>query len=120
MWHSDAVKRAFHRCFVVLGLLAMVMALAAIPAGVALASAKADAAVMADNADDMPCQHPCPGCAKPCPDMGTCLLKCFQPLSNLPAQENAQSYSVRELIVPELSRRISEAAIPPLLRPPSV
>ena len=98
----------------------MLMALAAIPAGIALASAKADAAVMVDNADDMPCHHPCPGCAKPCPDMGTCLLKCFQPLSNLPTQENVQSYSARDLISPELSRRISEALIPPLLRPPSV
>ena len=100
MWHPDAVKRTFHRCFVALGL--VVMALAAIPAGIALASAKVGAAVMADNSDDMPCHHPCPGCAKPCPDMGTCLLKCFQPLSNLPVQEYVQSYSVRDLIPPEL------------------
>lgn len=101
----------------------MVMALVAIPAGLALASAKsdmADTATMADSSDAMPCHHPCPGCAKPCPDMGGCLLKCFQPLSNAPAQEGVQSHTVRDLVPPGLSRRISEAPIPPLLRPPSV
>jgi hypothetical protein len=114
------VKRLLHRCFVALGILAMGMALAAIPAGIALASAKADMAAMSAGADEMPCEHPCPGCAKPCPDMGTCLLKCFQPLSNVAAQAGVQTYPLRERIPPGLSRRITEAPIPPLLRPPSV
>src|SRR3954454_19153836 len=84
LWRRGGVKRALHRCFVALGALAMAMALVAIPAGIALASAKADMAAMSASSDDMPCDHPCPGCAKPCPDMGSCLLKCFQPLSNTP------------------------------------
>jgi hypothetical protein len=105
---------------VALGVLAMLMALVAIPAGIALVSAKSDMAAMSASSDDMPCNHPCPGCAKPCPDMGTCLLKCFQPLSNAPVQASVQSYSVRDLIPPGLSRRTREAPIPPLLRPPSV
>jgi hypothetical protein len=98
----------------------MVMALVAIPAGLALASAKSDMAAMSGNSDEMPCKHPCPGCAKPCPDMGSCLLKCFQPLSNFPMQASLQSHSARDHIPPGLSRRITEAPIPPLLRPPSV
>ena len=93
LWHCHGVKRSLHRWFVALGVLAMVMALVAIPAGIALASAKSDMAAMAGSSDDMPCDHPCPGCAKPCPDMGSCLLKCFQPLSNAPAQASVQSSS---------------------------
>ena len=120
MWHSLRVKRSLHRWFVALGVLAMVMALVAIPAGIALASAKSDMAAMAGSSDDMPCNHPCPGCAKPCPDMGSCLMKCFQPLSNAPAQAIVQRYHVHDLIPPGLSQRIAEAPIPPLLRPPSV
>ena len=117
------MKGSLHRCFVALGVLALAMALVAIPAGIALASAKSDMAsmaAMADGSDDMPCHHPCPGCAKPCPDMGGCLLNCFQPLSDAPAQASVQAHTVRNLIPPGLSRRISEAPIPPLLRPPSV
>jgi hypothetical protein len=120
LWHCFSVKRSLHRWFVALGVLAMAMALVAIPAGIALASAKSEMADMADSSDDMPCDHPCPGCAKPCPDMGSCLLKCFQPLSNAPVQASVLGNSVRNLIPPGLSRRISEAPIPPLLRPPSV
>lgn len=120
MWHCHRVKRSLHRWFVALGVLAMAMALVAIPAGIALASAKSDMAAMAGSSDDMPCDHPCPGCAKPCPDMGSCLLKCFQPLSNAPAPAGVRTHSARDLIPPGLSRRITEAPIPPLLRPPSV
>ena len=120
LWQFEAVKKTLHRCFVVLGLLAMVSALAAIPAGMALASSKAEMAALADSADDMPCDHPCPGCAKPCPDMGHCLLKCFRQLSSAPAQAGVQGHYVRDLIPAGLSRRVSEAPIPPLLRPPSV
>jgi len=98
----------------------MLMALVAIPAGLALASAKSDVAAMAAGSDDMPCHHPCPGCAKPCPDMGSCLMKCFQQLSNAPLQASLPTHNVRDLFPPGLSRRISEAPIPPLLRPPSV
>jgi hypothetical protein len=105
-----------------MGLLAMAMALVAIPAGITLASAKNGMAVaMADNADDaMPCDHPCPGCAKPCPDMGSCLLKCFQPLTPTPVQVSINAPLLRGLVPFGLSRRIAEAPIPPLLRPPSV
>ena len=98
----------------------MAMALVAIPAGIALSSAKSDMAAMAGSSDDMPCDHPCPGCAKPCPDMGSCLFNCFQPLSNALMQASLRTHRVRDFIPPGLSRRISEAPIPPLLRPPSV
>jgi hypothetical protein len=120
LWHPDRVKKSLHRWFVAFGVLAMLAALVAIPAGIALASAKSDMLAMAGAADEMPCDHPCPGCAKPCPDMGSCLMKCFQPLSNAPVQASVQRYYVHDLIPPGLSQRIAEAPIPPLLRPPSV
>jgi hypothetical protein len=120
LWHNCRVKRSLHRWFVALGVLAMALALVAIPAGIALASAKADMAAMAGDSDEMPCDHPCPGCAKPCLDMGGCLLKCFQPLSNAPVQASVQAHTAADLFPPGLSRRMSEAPIPPLLRPPSV
>jgi hypothetical protein len=103
-----------------MGLLAMAMALVAIPAGIALASAK-NAMAMADNADEaIPCDHPCPCCAKPCPDVGDCLLNCLQQLSSTPVQMSINVSLVRGLVPLGLSRRIAEAPIPPLLRPPSV
>jgi hypothetical protein len=105
---------------VALGVLAMVVALVAIPAGIALAAAKSDTADMTASSDDMPCQHPCPGCAKPCPDMGSCLMKCFQPLSQVPAQVVVDRHPARDLIAPSVSERITATLIPPLLRPPSV
>ena len=120
LWHAGAVKEALHRCCVALGLVAMAAALFAIPASIALASAKSDMAAMSAASDEMPCDHPCPGCAKPCPDMGSCLVKCFQPLSSAPMQASVQTHSVRDFIPHGLSRRMSEAPIAPLLRPPSV
>ena len=109
-----------HRWFVALGVLAMLLALVAIPVGIALASGKSDMAAMSASSDEMPCHHPCPGCAKPCPDMGSCLMKCFQPLSQVPAQAIVEMHPVRDLIAPGASQRITAALIPPLLRPPSV
>src|SRR5262245_55379878 len=96
----------------------MAMALLAIPANVAVASAKSDMMAMAAGSGDTPC-HKCPDCDKPCPDMGSCLLKCFQQLWPAPAQTRMQDPIVSRLIAPGLSRRIAEAPIPPLLRPPS-
>ena len=121
LWHSVGVKRRLHRSFVVLGLVAMVAALVAIPAGITLAQSKSHAAMaMADDADGgMPCDHPCPCCPKPCPDMGSCLLKCFQQLSPIPGQASIDAPLVREPVRLSLSRRIADAPIPPLLRPPS-
>ena len=120
MCQADTVKRTLHCCFVALGLIAMAMALAAIPAGIALASAKSSMTVMADNSGDMPCHHPCPHCAKTCPDMGSCLLKCFQPLSNVPGSVSPEGYDASSVEPSALSQRIAGTPIPPLLRPPSV
>ena len=122
MWHPRGVKKKLHRCFVVLGLMAMAMALIAVPTGITLVSSKAHAAMtMADNGDDaMPCDHPCPGCSKPCPDMGGCMLKCFHQLSPVPVAVSIGVPFVRQLYPLGLSLRIAEAPIPPLLRPPSV
>jgi hypothetical protein len=114
----ETVRTVFHRCFVGLCMLAMVVALVAAPAGVAFATAST--MVMADNGDEAPCDHPCPGCAKPCPDMANCLLKCFQQLTPISAQANFAYFMGRSLVPPALDRKGAETPIPPLLRPPSV
>ena len=121
LWHSPEVKNRMHRCVVTLGMLAMALALFAVPAGVAFATAtKPDMAAMADGSDQMPCDKSCPGCAKVCPDMGHCLLKCSQQLTYPPAHASVEHAPSRRLNPPALSTRIAEAPIPPLLRPPSV
>jgi hypothetical protein len=94
--------------------------LAAIPAGIVLASAKSNMTAMADTSGDMPCHKSCPHCAKTCPDMGSCLLKCFQPLSNVPSSVSLAEHDANSVAPPGLSQRIAETQIPPLLRPPSV
>lgn len=110
-----------HRCVVTLGMLAMALALFAMPAGVAFATAtKPDMAAMASGSKQMPCDKSCPDCAKVCPDVGHCLLKCSQQLTYPPAQAHVDDAPGRRLIPPALSTRIAEAPIPPLLRPPSV
>src|SRR5882672_11079501 len=98
----------------------MSVALAAIPAGIVLASAKSHMTTMADNSGDMPCDKSCPHCAKTCPDMGSCLLKCFQPLSNIPSSVSPEGYDASSVEPLALSQRIAGTPIPPLLRPPSV
>ena len=110
-----------HRCVVTLGMLAMALALFAVPAGVAFATATTpDMAAMADGSGQMPCDKSCPDCSKVCPDVGHCLLKCSQQLTYPPAQARVDHAPGRRLIPPALSTRIAEAPIPPLLRPPSV
>ena len=104
----------------VLGLLAMACAVVAVPAGIALAAVKANAVAAAGQSHGMPCDHPCPGCAKQCPEMGICLLKCFQPpLSEVATQTAFELPRGSSLVPLGRTERLAEAAVPPLLRPPS-
>ena len=92
MWQSNLVRnRLFQRWFVVLGMVAMLGALIAMPMTSTYAFAMAGAKTTATAAmGEMPCHKPakpCPDCPqKVCPEMGSCLVKCFQPLS-LPISE---------------------------------
>lgn len=117
LWQTHAVKRFLHRCCFVLGLLAMATALLAIPATVSSALAKAD---MSAASETMPCKGDCPDCAKPCPELGGCLLKCFNSLFAPPAQATLYSIDMRSFVPLALFQRASDALVPPLLRPPSV
>jgi hypothetical protein len=126
LWHFDFVKKRLHqRWFVVLGMLAMLSALVAAPMSSTYALAMAGGAPAASEAmADMPCHQPakhCPNCPqKFCPDMGTCMVKCFQPL-NMPASETrlaAVRFSLRLSPVP--MQVTAGSVTPPLLRPPSV
>jgi hypothetical protein len=117
LWHTHRVNRLLHRCCVALGILAMALALFAIPATVSSALAKAD---MATAAEAMPCKGDCPDCPKPCPELGGCLLKCFNSLFAPPAQATLYGRDVGGFIALALLQRANDALVPPLLRPPSV
>lgn len=52
LWRPDEAKEALHRWFVGFGLLAVATALIAIPAGIALASAKSDTVAITNGSGD--------------------------------------------------------------------
>jgi hypothetical protein len=82
---------------------------------------------MAENAV-MPChgqktaakiKH-CPNCPdKACPDLGNCLIKCFQQMTAPVSHARLFGDVVRTRIAPSASRVNASSLIPPLLRPPS-
>jgi len=122
------------RCFFILSMVAMLGALVSLPltATYALAmSGKMTAMTMepAHHMDmsaakpPMPCDGPvkhCPDCPqKVCPDMSSCLVKCFQPLSPL-AEAQFHGEITRDRVAPGHTLVTVGSLIPPLLRPPSV
>ncbi len=129
MWQSRPVsKRLYQRWTVVLGMIAMLGAVVAMP----LSSTYALAMVSVSHATakhttakhEMPCHKPakpCPECPqKVCPEMGTCLVKCFQPLSSPTAEVRIHRLAVASRVLPEPPQVAAGSLIPPLLRPPSV
>lgn len=78
----------------------------------------------AATTDKMPCHKPakpCPDCPqKVCPDIGTCLVKCFQTMSPPVAEARLQGTEQRARVLPARSQVSDGSLIPPLLRPPSV
>lgn len=82
------IRSAAHRCFVVLGMVAMLGCVAAVPLASALAGEEAGMSTPDHAAGDMPChkpvksENPCPDCPqKDCPEGAACMVKCFQQLS---------------------------------------
>ncbi|MFA5956374.1 hypothetical protein [Hyphomicrobium sp.] len=127
-------NRLFQRWFLVLGMVAMLGALLSMPMAstYAFAMSAQSTSMAADSHDtsmasmskDMDCAKPanhCPNCPqKFCPEMGSCLVKCFQPLSPPAAEARLQGVVPRERVMPTPSRVTASSLIPPLLRPPSV
>jgi hypothetical protein len=117
-------KHIYHRWFIVLGLIAMFGAIITVPLTATYAIAKAGAVPTADTMNDMPCHKTtkhCPDCPqKVCPDLGTCLMKCFQSLYQPAAVSQVRGSTVAERVLPAPPEVISDSLIPPLLRPPSV
>lgn len=126
MWQSTLVgNRFFQRWFVVLGMIAMFGALISMPLTSTYAFAMAGAkATTTASMDEMPCPKPakpCPHCPqKVCPEMGNCLVKCFQSMSPPVAEARLQRDVVDERVMIAPSRVTASSLIPPLLRPPSV
>jgi hypothetical protein len=125
VWQSGGVKkRTCHRLSAVLGMVAMLGALIALPMTTSIALAMAGPLVAKSTAHEMPCHKPvkpCPNCPqKVCPDMGTCLVKCFQPLASPLAETTLPHATVSLRVPPGLSQAANSSLIPPLLRPPSV
>jgi hypothetical protein len=91
-------------------------------------SSKSMAMNMAHDAhkagEEMPCNSPakhCPSCPqKVCPELGSCLVKCFQPLPSPLAEAGFYGEVTRDRVAPARALITSGSLIPPLLRPPSV
>lgn len=119
------VKRPIHRCFLALGLLAMLGALVSVPFKSTYAFAMGGKSSMAASASsEMPCHKPakhCPDCPqKICPDLGSCFVKCFQPLSPPVGQIALHRKSSGERVGTERADITAGSLVHPLLRPPSV
>lgn len=112
-------------------MLSMLGALVSLPLSATYAfamSGKASAASgdmsMSASADQMPCRKPAKSCAgcpqKFCPEMGSCLVKCFQPLPAPVSEARLLGDAISERVAPTLSPLIAGSLTPPLLRPPIV
>ena len=126
-------NRLFQRCFFLLGILAMLGALVSMPLAstYAFAMSAQSSKPMAmngahsahDAAHKMPCDSPakhCPDCPqKVCPEMGSCLVKCFQPLPSPLAEAQFYREITRDRVAPGEALVTVGSLIPPLLRPPS-
>lgn len=120
----------FQRWFATLGMLAMLGALLSMPLTATYALAMAGAAPAADQGismtdkGEMPCHKPmksCPDCPqKVCPEMGSCLVKCFQPLPPPISEAQLLGDGITGRVAPMLVAVTAGSVIPPLLRPPSV
>jgi hypothetical protein len=123
-------NRLFQRWFATLGMLAMLGALLSMPltATYALAMAGTPAIShdmsMMDAKGEMPCHKPMKPCSncpqKVCPEMGSCLVKCFQPLPVPVSEARLHGDVIGERIAPMPVAITAGSLIPPLLRPPSV
>src|SRR5262245_9076623 len=125
------MRRYFYqRWFVFLGMLAMFTALLSMPLTATYAfamSSKASASAdmtMSAQGDEMPChkmKKPCPDCPqKVCPEMGNCLVKCFQPLPTPVSEARLHGDVIASRVAPAPSEVPASSLIPPLLRPPRV
>ena len=131
-------RKIYERWCVVLGMVAMLGALVAVPlsASTAIAMAVAHDAHQAvagkvgsiAEKKEMPChgqksaakiKH-CPNCPdKACPDLGNCLIKCFQQMTAPVSYAHLLGDVVHARVAPSPSRVNASSLIPPLLRPPS-
>jgi hypothetical protein len=122
--------RFYQRWFVFLGMLAMFSALLSMPLTATYAFAMAGKATATSNMTmsmqgaEMPChkmKKSCPDCPqKVCPEMGSCLVKCFQPLPTPVSESRLHRDIVADRVAPAISAVPASSLIPPLLRPPSV
>jgi hypothetical protein len=130
VWHLACMtKRLFQRWLAVLGLVAMLSAVMAMPLTASYAfamSGHSDASAqmaMSGTTGEMPCHktgksHPdCP--QKFCPEMGNCLVKCFQPMPVPLAEAAFYRDAVVDRVAPKPALVTSGSLVPPLLRPPS-
>ena len=116
-------KRWSHRWFLILGMVAMLGSLVTLPMTTFIALAMTGPTTAA-VADQMPCHKPakpCPNCPqKVCPNMGSCLVNCFQPLSSPVAEVFSQGLIANSRVLAAPSQIVLGSLTPPLLRPPSV
>jgi hypothetical protein len=124
-WHGPHMRRRFaKRWFSVLGMMAMLGMLLAVPVSSNAALAMSVQAVSVAAAGEMPCHEPakpCPECPpKGCPGTAACLAKCANTVPSLVPDHVLDAATEPSAIPPGLARVAKTLITPPLLRPPSV
>ncbi|MEO8684640.1 MAG: hypothetical protein ABI414_07350 [Devosia sp.] len=125
VWQFKSVKKRIgHRWFAVLGLIAMLGAVTTMPLTATYAMTQVGAVSTNKAMGDMPCHKTpkhCPDCPqKVCPELGTCLVKCFQSPFQPVAGTMLQRPLVTMGVLPAPPQVAGDSLVPPLLRPPSV
>ncbi len=117
--------RLFQRLFAMLGMLAILAALVAVPASATNVSAMTTGQKsatsgdlsMAALADEMPCHKTakhCPNCPqKVCPELGSCLIKCFQSFFEPSAGAPFRAPMIAMRVVPAPSQAGGGFSCPP-------
>jgi hypothetical protein len=102
-------------------MVAMLGALIVMPMKTSMVLAAAGPMTASAASDQMPCHKPCPECPqKVCPNMGVCLLNCFQPMSPPVAEARLRGTIASSLVPPAPSQVVAASLVPPLVRPPIV
>jgi hypothetical protein len=107
----------YQRWTLILGLIAMLGAVLAVPAAALAATAKAPSSETAVSSD-MPCHKRLPDCPKPCPDLASCIVKCLKTQTPAPDAIELLVPCHQAPPAPAPQSLMEPTDLPRLLRPP--
>jgi hypothetical protein len=107
----------YQRWSLILGLIAMLGAVLAVPAAALAATANAPSSETAVSSD-MPCHKRLPDCPKACPDLASCIVKCLK--TQTPAPDAIELLAPKHEAPPAPAQQalLKPTDLPPILRPP--